>query len=75
MSLFPILPSAIILVILLQESVLANSSAVADGVLHSVALVVTTSNITFYMDAKVQVPTDLFDDTQIRFDISTQRVI
>ena len=40
----------------LQESVAANASAAADGLLHNVALVVTSSNITFYMDAKVQVP-------------------
>ena len=39
----------------LQESVAANASAAADGLLHNVALVVTSSNITFYMDAKVQV--------------------
>jgi hypothetical protein len=39
----------------MQESVAANSSAAADGLLHNVALVVTSSNITFYMDAKVQV--------------------
>ena len=29
--------------------------AAADGLLHNVALVVTPSNVTFYMDAKVQV--------------------
>ena len=39
----------------MQESVAANASAAADGLLHNVALVVTSSNITFYMDAKVQV--------------------
>ena len=39
----------------LHESILANTSAAADGALHHVALVVTPSNVTFYMDAKVQV--------------------
>jgi hypothetical protein len=39
----------------MQESISANSSDGADGLLHNVALVVTTSNITFYLDAKVQV--------------------
>ena len=39
----------------LQESAVANASAAADGLLHNVALVATPSNITFYMDAKVQV--------------------
>ena len=39
----------------MQESISANSSAGADGLLHNMALVVTTSNITFYLDAKVQV--------------------
>ena len=39
----------------LQESVVANTSAAADGLLHNFALVVTPSNVTFYMDAKVQV--------------------
>ena len=34
----------------LQEHVTGNGSAVADGLLHNVALVVTPTNITFYMD-------------------------
>lgn len=34
----------------LQEHVTGNGSAVADGLLHSVALVVTPFNVTFYMD-------------------------
>ena len=37
----------------LQDSVAANGSAVADGKFHNVALVVTQSNVTFYIDAKV----------------------
>ena len=39
----------------MQESVITNTNAAADGLLHNMALVVTSSNITFYMDAKVQV--------------------
>jgi hypothetical protein len=39
----------------MQESISADNSDGADGLLHNVALVVTTSNITFYLDAKVQV--------------------
>jgi hypothetical protein len=39
----------------MQERVESGKSAAADGLLHHVALVVTPSNITFYMDAKVQV--------------------
>ena len=38
-----------------QESAVANSSAASDGLLHNVALVVTPLNVTFYMDAIVQV--------------------
>ena len=49
----------------LQESVVANTSAAADGLLHNVALVVTPSNITFYMDAKVQVRKIHFSFPQI----------
>jgi len=39
----------------MQESISADSSDGADGLLHNVALVVTTSSITFYLDATVQV--------------------
>jgi len=37
-----------------QESAQGNGSAVADGILHSVAVVVTQSNVTFYMDGDEQ---------------------
>ena len=37
-----------------QESAQGNGSAVADGILHSVAVVVTQSNVTFYMDGYLQ---------------------
>ena len=37
-----------------QESAPGNGSAVADGILHSVAVVVTPSNVTFYMDGDLQ---------------------
>ena len=37
----------------MQETVTSNSNAAADGLLHNMALVVNSSSITFYMDAKV----------------------
>ena len=37
-----------------QESVKGSGSEVADGILHSVAVVVTPSNVTFYMDGNQQ---------------------
>ena len=42
-----------------QESVTGNGSAVADGILHSVAVVVTQSNVTFYLDGDLQSSTAL----------------
>jgi len=38
----------------MQESVAGNGSSVADGNLHSVAVVVTPTTISFYMDAELQ---------------------
>ena len=42
-----------------QESATGNGLGVADGILHSVAVVVTPSNVTFYMDGDLQSSTTL----------------
>lgn len=42
-----------------QESAKGNGTAVADGILHSVAVVVTPSNVTFYLDGDLQSSTNI----------------
>ena len=37
----------------MQESVVGNGSAISDGRLHSVALIVTPKNVSFFMDARL----------------------
>ena len=37
-----------------QESISGNTSGASDGQLHNVAVVVTTTNATFYLNGKMQ---------------------